>query len=532
MKRLMLVWVIIRCLMPLCTWAVEDTTLYPIRENGLWGYMNQAGEVVIEPQWAMAWPFDRNTALVSTVAVNEGAYPVYGDGIIDRNGQYLVAPQEHVTIEDYSCAYCVCYNNGNTRDSYEGFYDKMSGFYQPPIPQYEFVMLWGDDGSGPIAIENADGLVGYVDRVTGEIAIPFIYTGDSDDVCFREGYAMPADEIIIEDADGHMLMMGPEYHLIDIQGREISFDDGRRPQTSVVDGVWVYSMPLPDDIIGSENKEYAEEDEDAYLANGEKITTPYYRVDPFTGEREILEDWETFFEEDDTLVGYGIASPDGNYISLPDATLWKIWEPDSCGMLCIVADDNKHHLGHMDLHGNVIVEPKYDMDWGGAETYYSFYHGYAVINDLGDNWPDTDRWVILDTAGNEVFTKASKAEDGTGFRICGDVVLENDLFWCEDSNGYSLIKLTGNGSVKVSDTVFEAALGCSWSEFGEGIEFSEGVHPVKQSGLWGYIDEHAQWVIPPQYDSANNFRDGLALVEKDGKLMYIDRSGAVVWEEE
>ena len=28
-----------------------------------------------------------------------------------------------------------------------------------------------------------------------------------------------------------------------------------------------------------------------------------------------------------------------------------------------------------------------------------------------------------------------------------------------------------------------------------------------------------------------SFRSGLALVEKDGKLMYIDHSGAVVWEE-
>ena len=49
--------------------------------------------------------------------------------------------------------------------------------------------------------------------------------------------------------------------------------------------------------------------------------------------------------------------------------------------------------------------------------------------------------------------------------------------------------------------------------------------------LWGYIDETAQWVILPQYDNASSFRDGLALVEKDGKLMYIDHSGAVVWEE-
>ena len=33
------------------------------------------------------------------------------------------------------------------------------------------------------------------------------------------------------------------------------------------------------------------------------------------------------------------------------------------------------------------------------------------------------------------------------------------------------------------------------------------------------------------YDSANNFCNGLALVEKVGKLMYIDHGGAVIWEE-
>ena len=59
MKRLMLVWVLILCLVPLGGWAEEESApaLYPIRENGLWGYMNQAGEVVIEPQWITAEAF-------------------------------------------------------------------------------------------------------------------------------------------------------------------------------------------------------------------------------------------------------------------------------------------------------------------------------------------------------------------------------------------------------------------------------------------------------------------------------------------
>ncbi len=87
------------------------------------------------------------------------------------------------------------------------------------------------------------------------------------------------------------------------------------------------------------------------------------------------------------------------------------------------------------------------------------------------------------------------------------------------------------GAESVSDTVFEASPGCDHYEYGGEIGFSEGLHPVKQNGLWGYIDEDARWIIPQQYDSTDNFRDGLALVEKDGKLMYIDHSGAVVWQE-
>ena len=52
--------------------------------------------------------------------------------------------------------------------------------------------------------------------------------------------------------------------------------------------------------------------------------------------------------------------------------------------------------------------------------------------------------------------------------------------------------------------------------------------PIRENGLWSCIDEQAQWVIPPQYDSADSFRDGFALAEKDGKLMYIDHSDAVL----
>ena len=61
---------------------------------------------------------------------------------------------------------------------------------------------------------------------------------------------------------------------------------------------------------------------------------------------------------------------------------------------------------------------------------------------------------------------------------------------------------------------------------------STSLYPIRENGLWGYINELAEWVIPPQYDYAESFRDGLALVEQDGKMLYIDHDGTVVWEEE
>ena len=65
-----------------------------------------------------------------------------------------------------------------------------------------------------------------------------------------------------------------------------------------------------------------------------------------------------------------------------------------------------------------------------------------------------------------------------------------------------------------------------------GSPFCEGVAAVSLDGLWGYINDAAAWVIPPQYDSAASFSDGLALVEQDGRLLYITHDGTVVWEEE
>lgn len=536
MKRRFFLFLLILCLLPCLAGAEEDNALYPIRENGLWGYMNRQGETVIAPQWKTAREFSGNTAIVS---LNElpmnGSWDRTGhcDGLIDREGNYLIEPMPNQDIEEYQHEYRVRVYD-DAYDDIEGFYDKASGFYQPPVPDYQFIMLWGEDGSGPVAVENSDGLVGYVDRTTGETVIPFRYTGDSDEVCFWGGYARPADEIIVEDAVGHELAMGMKMYLIDTQGNEIIFDNGVTPQSHVYDGCFIYSMSVPADKNSdweNEKEDEKPDDGERYLGNGEKIVPPYYLVNAVTGERTEYPDYESSWG-DDSAIGWGIAKVDGTIVSGPDTSLWYVWEPDEEGMLCILSDDESGSLcGHMDLTGRVIVPPKYRIEKSGAIPYYYFHNGYAVIDDLGENWQETERYVIIDAEGNEVFSRSAVADSFSLDRL--PEVLENGLIWYKENGLYGLMIITDDGAEYLTEPRYESHVGGVFDteNLENQIDFAEGLHPVRMNGLWGYINEQAETVIQAVWDKASSFREGLALVEKDGKLAYIDHAGDVVWQE-
>ena len=49
-----------------------------------------------------------------------------------------------------------------------------------------------------------------------------------------------------------------------------------------------------------------------------------------------------------------------------------------------------------------------------------------------------------------------------------------------------------------------------------------------ETGLWGYINESGEEVIPAQYEDAQDFSDGLAAVKVDGLYGFIDVTGEIV----
>lgn len=65
---------------------------------------------------------------------------------------------------------------------------------------------------------------------------------------------------------------------------------------------------------------------------------------------------------------------------------------------------------------------------------------------------------------------------------------------------------------------------------GSSSYFSEGRARIRRDGRWGFIDRAGTVVIPPRFDRAWDFHDGLARVRfADGQTGYVTRDGTVVW---
>ena len=55
--------------------------------------------------------------------------------------------------------------------------------------------------------------------------------------------------------------------------------------------------------------------------------------------------------------------------------------------------------------------------------------------------------------------------------------------------------------------------------------YSEGLKPVEQDGMWGFVNLDGELVIPYKYHYVRSFHDGLAMVKLRGKWGYIDWFG-------
>ena len=60
------------------------------------------------------------------------------------------------------------------------------------------------------------------------------------------------------------------------------------------------------------------------------------------------------------------------------------------------------------------------------------------------------------------------------------------------------------------------------------MPFSVAKAVIMLDGKYGYIDKQGKTIIPPHFDNAWSYKNGLARVENAGKVGYVDDTGHVV----
>ncbi len=494
MKRLMLVCVMILALcLSFSIAGEENTSLYPIRENGLWGYMNRAGEVVIEPKWTGAEPFRGRYAVVYP-GTNEPDVDLRDFcGIIDSAGNWILEPgyRKIISYDNWGQyiggrdegIYIVWSLDHHQKENYAGYFDIPSGFWSGMCYEWVDGEWYGDVDPELVCVTIGD-LKGFVRRITGEQVIPCQY--DPFQYYYFKGDYCAVMHCDTDVADGWIL--------IDRTGREIQLPENcylTGHIATVEDGLIPVWLTVPED----EEENYDEND--------------------WFEEDNDEEEWD-----EKSLCGY--IDLEGNLIIEPQYN-WAYSFHE--GRACVVVDQEYEQTAVITSENEVVAVFPDSANRLGSSSQYN--HGLLQLAHYTED-DDLAYIAFFNRSGEEVFRLEAENLYNALDPFSNGIALY--LTGTEDPYGGYTDERCGIFSIEggiLTPPVFATSESIAYRDFSEEL-----LHLTEaDSGKVGFIDITGKWVIPPQYDSAASFRDGLALVEKDGKLMYIDHSGAVVWEE-
>lgn len=150
-------------------------------------------------------------------------------------------------------------------------------------------------------------------------------------------------------------------------------------------------------------------------------------------------------------------------------------------------------IGFIDWSGEVVLT-------GDFASALSFSEGLAAVCYTGAD--GRALWGYVDRTG----APATEAQYVKAGRFCGGMAFVVP----EEGRGHFIDR----GLARFSAEIFEDSLG-----------FHEGLAAVKQDGLWGFLNAEGGMAIPAQFDTAESFSDGLALVSTGADRFYIDTSG-------
>ena len=181
--------------------------------------------------------------------------------------------------------------------------------------------------------------------------------------------------------------------------------------------------------------------------------------------------------------------------------LWRFGEG-----LCSASEDVSREFaekkwGFVDVEGNMVISPQYHFgsNWGFSE-------GLAIVSVNNGNCGYINK--NNDMVISPRFFSGGWFSDGLA-NVCYRSV--NALYGSVDKTGREVIP----------------------AQFQDLGAFSGGLAPCtsdypSRKRLWGFVDRAGKYVIKPQYEYAWEFLEGLAQVKLQGKIGFINTSGAFV----
>lgn len=419
-------------------------------ENGLFGYIDEQGQVVMPPQFIHADDFAGDYAEVEVmpeVSIENR------EGLINTNGEWVLHPDKSAWLKRSDDGLYILGLNGKC-----GFLDIETGFfsgylYDDVIPQYLYGYASDGNTSSLIRIK-IDGKTGFADRKTGGIRIPCQYEAADD---FARGYATvtsPDGQTLLIDengkeyiapegttidgnrfSDGLCVVQDKEsglYGYMDMEGKLVipaeyssaySFDD----ETASVrkDNVWYEITPEGQLKVApkntetrwyiSENMDYIQQEDNpdtlAVFGEGDTllftVTVPNLKYIKACGADGVL--WYEIEDPEgkdyETRHRYGLMSDQGDILTGPlfSRKYSNRRYADFCEGLCAVTDVESGKAGYIDAVGNWVIPPRYKE----AE---SFINGRAWVTEGRPAPFGSYGWIIyerklINQAGEVLFTE-------------------------------------------------------------------------------------------------------------------------------
>ncbi len=481
------------------TWA-EAASLYPAEdEEYLWGYINDKGEWVIEPQYEDADDFCGEYAIVLKLAQEESEEKTYE--IINTKGETIV--RNIRGIDDYAegnpyigdrCYWVYGYEKTGDRDDEfiaKGCFDWQTGKRTELDPEtdYEFEHDVSVNGN-IVSVISPEGAYGFYDLQTERLVIEPQF-----DLSYIWDIYLSWNDCTVIQEYGEGSEYDP-YYYITAEGTVVPL-----PETLI----------LPDSEGGLIHAEIyvAGSRSIVCITKDDRYILLDYEGHPVTG---VLQDYldcrngNIMISKDGEL--YQCIKPDGSVLF--EGKYRRIEDVWTEGYLAVQTTDGQNMIIRED--GTCAAELPVPCSAGCTGEIITAYI----------EWDDEigPRWFLFDRKNETV-----KEINVRGWI---ESITENGtvLYKSDETELYGFMDADGNC---LQEAIYEVD-----EDYHEGfMDFSDyayGMICVIKDGKAGYINEKGETVIPCQYEDAQQFKGELALVETEGHDdQYINHKGEVVF---